>query len=220
MRGVVKLIPALLLITACQPGPSGEPQVGQKTATGAAVGAVLGGITGAILDKNDVRGVAVGAAVGAAIGGSIGYALDEQERRFQAALAAERAQQVAEIQRVREDTLRITFSDQVMFDTDSATLQPGFRDTLRKVAAVLRDYPQSEALIIGHTDSRGSEAYNLDLSKRRAEAVRQALIAEGVPAERLRAEGRGEAEPRADNATEAGRQLNRRVEIYVSPRSS
>jgi outer membrane protein OmpA-like peptidoglycan-associated protein len=215
LTGILVLAP---LLAACQPGPDGQPQVGQKTATGAAVGAVLGGVAGAILDKNDVRGVAVGAAIGAAVGGGIGYALDEQERRFQQALEAERAQRVAEVERVREDALRITFSDEVMFDFDSATIRPGFRETLRKVADVLRDYPQSEALIVGHTDSLGSEAYNLELSRRRAEAVRQALIADGVPPGQLRAEGRGEAEPRADNATEAGRQLNRRVEIYVSPR--
>lgn len=218
MRAPASLLAAGLLLGACQPGPDGQPRIGEKTATGAAVGAVLGGVAGAILDKNDVRGVAVGAAVGAAVGGGIGYALDRQERAFREALERERAERVAEVERVREDALRITFSDEVMFDFDSATIRPGFRETLRRVADVLLDYPESEATIVGHTDSVGSEAYNLELSRRRAEAVREALIAEGVPPERLRAEGRGEAEPRADNATEAGRQLNRRVEIYVSPR--
>lgn len=218
MRRLTRILVLAPLLAACQPGPDGQPQVGQKTATGAAVGAVLGGVAGAILDKNDVRGVALGAAVGAAVGGGIGYALDQQERAFREALERERADRVAEVERVREDALRITFSDEVMFDFDSATIRPGFRETLRKVADVLRDYPQSEATIVGHTDSVGSAEYNLELSRRRAEAVRQALIDEGVPPERLRAEGRGEAEPRADNATEAGRQLNRRVEIYVSPR--
>lgn len=218
MREAMALVVAGITLAACQQGPGGQPQLGQKTATGAAVGAVLGGITGAILDKNDVRGVAVGAAVGAAVGGGIGYALDQQERAFQEALASERAQQTVEVERLREDQLRITFSDQVMFDSGSAEIRPGFRDSLRKVAEVLRQYPDSTARIVGHTDSVGSETFNLELSRRRAEAVRQALIAEGVAGDRLVAEGRGEAEPRADNATEAGRQLNRRVEIYVSPR--
>ncbi|GBD42713.1 putative lipoprotein YiaD [bacterium HR40] len=218
MREAMALVVAGIVLAACQQGPGGQPQLGQKTATGAAVGAVLGGITGAILDKNDVRGVAVGAAVGAAVGGGIGYALDQQERAFQEALASERAQRTVEVERLREDQLRITFSDQVMFDSGSAEIRPGFRDSLRKVAEVLRQYPDSTARIVGHTDSVGSETFNLELSRRRAEAVRQALIAEGVAGDRLVAEGRGEAEPRADNATEAGRQLNRRVEIYVSPR--
>jgi len=205
------------LLAACTTGPEGRQQVGERTATGAAVGAVLGGVAGAILDKNDVRGVAVGAAVGAAVGGSIGYLMDQQQKEFEKALEAERAARTAEVERVRDDLLKITLSNEVSFDFDSAEIKPAFRPTLQRLAEVLIKYERSRARIVGHTDSIGPEDYNLELSLRRAEAVRQALIEYGVPPERLTAEGRGEAEPRADNATEAGRQLNRRVEIYVSP---
>ena len=124
---------------------------------------------------------------------------------------------MAEVERVREDLLRITLSNEVSFDFDSAEIKPAFRPTLQRLAEVLIKYDRSRALIVGHTDSVGPEDYNLDLSLRRAEAVRDALVAYGVPPERLSVEGRGEAEPRASNATEAGRQLNRRVEILVSP---
>ncbi len=205
------------VLAACTTGPEGRQQIGQRTATGAAVGAVLGGVAGAILDKNDVRGVAVGAAVGAAVGGSIGYLMDQQQKEFEKALEAERAARTAEVERVRDDLLKITLSNEVSFDFDSAEIKPAFRPTLQRLADVLIKYERSRARIVGHTDSTGPEDYNLELSLRRAEAVRQALIEYGVPPERLTAEGRGEAEPRADNATEAGRQLNRRVEIYVSP---
>ncbi len=217
MRARVSAVACLFLLAACTTGPDGRPEVGQRTATGAAVGAVLGGVAGAILDKNDVRGVAVGAAVGAAIGGGIGYMMDRQQEEFERALEEERARRVAEVERVREDLLKITLSNEVSFDFDSAEIKPAFRPTLERLAEVLIKYDRSRALIVGHTDSVGPEDYNLELSLRRAEAVRRALIDHGVPPERLRAEGRGEAEPRATNATEAGRQLNRRVEILVSP---
>ncbi len=217
MRAAVSAVAVAFLLAACAPGPEGRPQPGQRTATGAAVGAVLGGVAGAILDKNDVRGVAVGAAVGAVVGGGIGYLMDRQQAEFEKALEAERAARTAEVERVREDLLRITLSNEVSFDFDSAEIRPAFRPTLERLAAVLVKYDRSRARIVGHTDSVGSEDYNLELSLRRAEAVRRALIAYGVPAERLSAEGRGEAEPRASNATAAGRQLNRRVEIFVSP---
>ena len=217
MRATPSALALTLLLAACTTGPDGRPEVGQRTATGAAVGAVLGGVAGAILDKNDVRGVAVGAAVGAAVGGGIGYLMDRQQKAFEEALAAERARRVAEVERVREDLLRITLSNEVSFDFDSAEIKPAFRPTLERLAEVLIKYDRSRALVVGHTDSVGPEDYNLDLSLRRAEAVRDALVAYGVPPERLNVEGRGEAEPRASNATEAGRQLNRRVEILVSP---
>ena len=89
--------------------------------------------------------------------------------------------------------------------------------TLDKLAGLLIKYNRTVVHVVGHTDSDGSDAYNLDLSRRRADAVANDLIAAGVPANRVRAEGRGEREPRADNATAAGKQLNRRVEIYIKP---
>jgi len=205
------------LLAACTTSPEGRQQIGEHTATGAAVGAVLGGVAGAILDKNDVRGVAVGAAVGAAAGGSIGYLMDQRQKAFAKSLEAERAARTAEVERLRDDLLEITLFDEVGFDFDSAEIEPAFRPTLRRPAEVLIKYDQSHARIVGHTDSVGPEDYNLELSLRRAEAVRRALIDYGVPPERFTAEGRGEAEPRADNTTEVGRQRNCRVEIYVSP---
>ena len=209
---------ALLLLAGCA---GSEERLGtyDKTVIGAATGAVLGGVTGAVLDKKDRRGVPIGAAVGAAIGGGIGYLFDRQEEDFKAVLAREQEAGRAEVERVRDDLLKITLQNEILFDFARADIKPAFAPTLDKLANVLRKYDRSFATVVGHTDSIGSEAYNQALSLRRAEAVVDALVARGVPAGRLSAVGRGESEPRADNATEAGRQLNRRVEIFVSPQA-
>ncbi len=215
MRHVVTV--SLLGLAACAPGPDGEPVMSERVATGALVGAILGGAAGAAIDDNEARGIALGAAAGALAGGLVGYMMDEQERRLRAALAAERSARIAEVERLEQGLVRVTFTDEVMFDFDSASIRPGFRETLRRLADALAACSECRVLVVGHTDSVGSAAYNLELSRRRAEAVRAALIAYGVRPEQITAEGRGEMEPRADNATEAGRQLNRRVEIYITP---
>ncbi len=219
MTASFRLSPAFAALLALAGCAGSEQSVGEydKTVIGAATGAVIGGVAGAVLDKKDKRGVPIGAAAGAAIGGGIGYLFDRQEQEMRAAVAREREAGRAEVERVRGDLLKITLQNEVLFDFDKAEIKPGFAPTLDKLAAVLVKYDRSFATVIGHTDSIGSEAYNQALSERRAEAVVDALVARGVPAGRLSAAGRGEREPRADNTTEAGRQLNRRVEILVSP---
>jgi OOP family OmpA-OmpF porin len=103
----------------------------------------------------------------------------------------------------------------VGFATNSATLTPESRPALDAVAADLRKYPRLRVELQGHTDSSGADAYNLDLSQRRAESVRNYLIAQGVPGTQLEARGYGETEPIADNTTAAGRAENRRVAMHV-----
>src|SRR5690606_40591875 len=108
--------------------------------------------------------------------------------------------------------LIVTMAD-VMFDVDSARLRPGASRMLDRIAAVLHDDPQRRVLIEGYTDSQGQDAYNLELSARRAGAVRQALVDRGISADRIDAQGLGEAYPVATNATTASRQLKCLVEI-------
>lgn len=215
MRGWTIVCGGLLLAGCAGNGqPAGEYD---KTVIGAATGAVIGGVAGAVLDKKDRRGVPIGAAVGAAIGGGIGYLFDRQEQELRAAVAREQEAGRAEVERVRDDLMKITLQNEVLFDFDRAEIKPAFAPTLDRLADVLRKYDRTVVTVVGHTDSLGSEAYNQRLSERRAQAVVDALAARGVPPARMSAAGRGESEPRADNATEAGRQLNRRVEILVSP---
>jgi outer membrane protein OmpA-like peptidoglycan-associated protein len=149
------------------------------------------------------------------VGGGIGYLMDRQEAELREQLASERAQHQVEIERVRDDLLKLTLANEVSFDVDSAVVKPAFQGTLTKVAEVLTRYQDNRVTIVGHTDSTGSDAYNQSLSQRRAAAVLAELNRRGVPASRLQALGRGEDEPRASNATAAGREQNRRVEILL-----
>lgn len=188
----------------------------KRAKTGAAVGAVVGAVLGHQMD--DDKGRFVGAAVGAIAGGAVGHYMDNQQKEFEAALAEEQRQNQIEIERLKDETLKIDIASEVSFDFGSAAIKPAFRPTLDKVGEVLKRYERSVVHVVGHTDSVGSDAYNQRLSEQRAQAVVDYLAGSaGVARERLRADGRGETEPRATNATEAGRQLNRRVELFVKP---
>jgi outer membrane protein OmpA-like peptidoglycan-associated protein len=131
----------------------------------------------------------------------------ERVRRLQQELAELKAQQT-------DRGIVLTLSD-VLFETNEANLKPGAFRNLNTLVAFLKENPKRDVLVEGHTDSRGSEAHNLELSQRRAEAVRSYLLDSGVSPERIIARGYGEAYPIAPNETAAGRQQNRRVEIVV-----
>ena len=205
-----------LLLAGCTTHADGT-QSANKTAIGAVVGSVAGGVLGnRVAGKgNRVGGTVIGAAAGAAVGGGIGYLMDRQESELREQLASERAQHQVEVERVREDLLKLTVANEVSFDVDSAVVKPTFQPTLVKVAEVLTRYQDNQVTIVGHTDSTGSETHNQSLSQRRAAAVLAELERLGVPASRLQAIGRGESQPRASNDTAAGREQNRRVEILL-----
>ncbi len=109
----------------------------------------------------------------------------------------------------------MTLQEDVLFRTDSADLRPGAVDKLRPLAGYLRADPGVRVAIIGHTDSRGTDAHNQDLSERRADSVRSAFDEMGVTRARFRVEGHGEREPVATNNTPEGMRLNRRVEVTL-----
>jgi OOP family OmpA-OmpF porin len=125
-------------------------------------------------------------------------------------------QRLAELQAKRTDRgLVVGLQGDVLFAVDQSTLTQGGLREVDRVAAALRDFPQARAIVEGHTDSTGSDAYNLALSERRANAVRNELIASGIDPAQLVARGMGESYPKAPNDTAAGRQQNRRVEVIV-----
>ncbi len=174
---------------------------------GAAGGAVVGGVIGRAAGST-AKGAILGAAVGGTAGAIIGRQMDKQ--------AAELAAEIpgAKIERVGEGVL-VTFDSGLLFDFDSDVVKGAAQQNLTALANSLVKYPDSELLIVGHTDSVGSDAYNQRLSERRARSAASYLTGRGVKPDRLRTDGRGEVEPVADNATDAGRAQNRRVEVAI-----
>lgn len=182
-----------------------------KTAKGGVIGAAGGALAGAVIGEaagNTVTGAIIGAAVGGAAGAAIGNYMDRQAEELREEL------ENAEVERVGEG-IKITFDSGILFDYDSSALRGKAQENIKELSEVLKDYEDTKILIAGHTDSRGSEEYNQDLSLRRAKSVALYTAQQGVDAERMIIEGYGETDPVADNSTEAGRQQNRRVEIAI-----
>lgn len=213
MKRTIVVIVTLMTFIVC--GCATDTKRKKGTLIGAAVGTVLGaGVGYAIGGK---KGAAIGAGSGLLVGGltgaAIGNYMDNQEKEMREALASAKA---ASIQR-EQDNLAVTFKADVMFDVDSAVLKVGAYEEIDRVAQVLNKYPQTRIRIEGHTDSTGTEDYNLELSDKRAQAIKNALIVRNVDPARLQTVGFGEAKPVAGNDTETGRQMNRRVKIVIIP---
>ncbi|HEU0016610.1 MAG TPA: OmpA family protein [Longimicrobium sp.] len=182
-----------------------------NTERGAAVGAGAGGAIGAVIGRqtgNTTRGAIIGAVVGGAAGAVIGRRMDQQAQELDQNLEG------ADVERIGEG-IAVTFESGILFPYNSDQMLPAGRDNLRQLASSLQRYPGTTVLIVGHTDSTGSDQYNMDLSNRRSQSAKNFLVSAGIESGRIRTEGRGETEPVADNSTEAGRQQNRRVEIAI-----
>jgi len=208
-----------LTLTGCISADDPNKNTKQGAAGGAAIGAIAGAIIGHSQDRSGgaLRGALIGGAAGGALGAGAGMYMDKQQAEFNRVLAEERRSNQIEIERLQNENLKITMNSEVSFAYNSAQLTYAFNSTLDKVADILARYPRSSIRITGHTDSRGSADYNQQLSVQRAQAVGQYLTTRGVDATRVIADGRGEMQPRATNETEAGRQLNRRVEMLIIP---
>ncbi|KUF10648.1 OmpA family protein [Pseudoponticoccus marisrubri] len=214
-KSLILSMVAALGLGACTTGGPFEGDPNQKAKQGALIGAATGAVAGRLAGGNDRgernRATVAGALVGAAAGAAIGNQLDKQE--------AELRQQLGSDTSIRNtgDRLIVTMPQDILFATDSADLRPGLVGDIRDVAQSLLAYPNTTAQVVGHTDSDGDAAYNLDLSQRRARSVANVMINEGVPSSRLQIIGRGEDAPIASNLTPEGKAQNRRVEIVILP---
>lgn len=193
----------------------------EKAAMGAAIGAIAGAVIGHQSDHSGgaLRGALIGGAAGGVLGAGAGRYMDNQEAEFKRVLAEERRANQIEIERLQNENLKITMNSEVSFAYNSAQLTPAFHSSLDKVSDILARYPRTTIKITGHTDSRGSAEYNQQLSVQRAQAVAWYIADRGVDSRRVVTDGRGEMQPRVSNETEAGRQLNRRVEMLIVPDS-
>ena len=156
--------------------------------------------------------------------GTIDAAAEQPRRRafdwtpVMTALGTDTQTGKARFQTMPDNTLQLTLEDDAAFGSDSATPTASFVSLLGRISVVLQQHPGLMVRIVGHTDSNGREGYNMQLSRARAKAVRVALIDQGgIDPVRLSADGRGEAEPVADNDTPEGRARNRRVELFLTP---
>lgn len=182
-----------------------------NTQKGAGIGAAAGGVIGGLIGKkagNTAVGAIIGAAVGGTAGGFIGKRMDKQAAEIQNAIPN------AEVIREGEGII-VKFDSGILFDFDKFALKDAAKTNIKTLASSLNQYPGTDIKVIGHTDSRGTEQYNMNLSEKRAAAVKAYAVSQGVPAARLITVGKGFAEPIGDNATDAGRAENRRVEIVI-----
>jgi len=212
-RILTVLTAAALVMTGCA---APQTKTGKGALYGTAGGAAAGALAGQLIGK-DTKGTLIGAALGAAVGGlagaGVGKYMDQQEADLNQALGQSQAAQVS-----REgDLLAITLKGDVTFDTDSTIVRPGLYNEIDRIAQVMVQYPETQIVVQGHTDSSGAADYNQRLSERRAEAVKNLLVQRGVSPYRVTSMGYGETMPVATNATPEGRQMNRRVEIRIKP---
>ena len=207
---ICALILSLLWVIGC----AGTQEMTEKKAVkGGALGGLAGAAAGAAIGSmagSAGKGAAIGGVAGVAIGALIGHELDKQEKALK---------EIPNTTVTRhEDKLIVTMSESIIFDVNSAALKPQSMKTLDQIADVMNNNPESDILVKGHTDSMGSEKYNQELSERRANSVRNYLIAKGVATARITAIGFGKTMPVASNDTPEGREQNRRVEIEIKPR--
>ncbi|MEW5918717.1 MAG: OmpA family protein [Gemmatimonadota bacterium] len=186
-----------------------------KKERGAIIGAGAGAVIGGAIGKHNgstAKGAIVGAVIGGAAGAIIGHQMDQQAKELKQNIPG------AVVERVGEG-IQVTFESGLLYDFNSDVVKGSARSNLSTLAKSLEQYPKSNLLIVGHTDSVGTHAYNEDLSRRRAQAAANFLVAEGVDRSRLQTMGLGETEPVNMANTESAHAQNRRVEvaIYASP---
>ncbi len=196
------IMPFSILLSACSSDY-------KNTARGTAIGAGAGAVAGAIIGHqtgNREKGALIGGAFGGAIGSVVGNRMDKQAKELE---------RVAETKRTEEGLVAKLKSD-ILFDTGKATLKPAAKENLKEMAEIMIKYPENILTIKGYTDAVGSTQLNAALSKKRAAAVKETLVAYQLPTTTITTEGLGEASPVGDNQTDAGRKQNRRVEIEVT----
>jgi outer membrane protein OmpA-like peptidoglycan-associated protein len=183
-----------------------------KTTKGAVIGTAGGGAVGAVIGKaagNTALGAIIGAAVGGVTGAVIGKKMDKQAKEIENKVPG------AKVERVGEGIV-VEFNEKILFGYDRSDLSGSAEGNLDKLVNVLKEYPDTNIEIQGHTDSKGTDAYNQTLSEKRAGAVSSYLRGRGIPGQRVTTRGYGETAPVASNDTDAGRAQNRRVNFLIT----
>lgn len=195
---LIMLMSVILFLLGCSSSEN------KNAYRGTAIGAVAGGAVGAVIGKE--KGAIIGAGVGGIAGAYAGSRMDKQAKELKA---------IAETKRTEQGLVTKLKSD-ILFDTGKADLKPQAKNNLDQMAGIMKKYPENILAINGYTDNTGSNSVNEALSQRRARAVKDQLVASGMPNSVISTYGRGENNPVADNSSVDGRKQNRRVEIEVT----
>jgi len=201
-----RLMIGVLLSTVLISGCASE---NKNTVAGAGIGAAAGAVVGGIIGHqtgNRNQGALIGAALGGTIGGVAGHRMDKQAKELE---------KIAETKRTEQGLVTKLKSD-ILFDTGKSDLKPAAHENLKQMATIMKKYPENILTVNGYTDSTGSQKVNEEISRKRAEAVKNALVINGMPANTISTQGLGPANPVADNKSSDGRMKNRRVEIQVT----
>jgi len=202
--GLIVVLSASLVLSGCASMKKAEKGAVIGTAAGGAIGAVIGKVSG-----NTALGAVIGAAVGGTTGAIIGNKMDKQAEEIKKTVPD------AKVERVGEGIV-VEFNSNILFGFDKADLSVEAKGNLDKLVTVLNTYADTDIELQGHTDSKGSEAYNQTLSEKRATTVSAYLAEKGIKADRVTIKGFGETVPKYDNETEEGRAQNRRVEFLIT----
>ena len=198
MKKMLILLSSLVLLL------SGCASENKRAYEGAGIGALAGGALGAVLGKG--KGAAIGAVLGGSIGGYVGHRMDKQAHELEA---------IAETKRTDQGLVTKLKSD-ILFDSGKSDLKSGANSNLKEMAAIMKKYPENVLTIKGYTDNTGKAEKNDVLSAKRAAAVKEQLVAAGMPESVIATKGLGPTNPIADNTNAEGRKQNRRVEIEIT----
>ncbi|MEZ4854212.1 OmpA family protein [Flavobacterium sp.] len=215
MKKTISILVAGSFLVAALSTSCSSVQNANNTQKGAGIGAVGGAVIGGILGNNvgkggnGALGAVIGGVVGGVAGGVIGNKMDKQAREIEEALPS------ADVERVGEGIKLTLGENSVNFEFAKASLTSTAKANLDKLVPVFNSYADTDIKIYGYTDSKGADEYNLKLSQQRADAVKNYLVSKGLVVSRFEVVGMGEAEPIADNETDAGRAKNRRVEFAI-----
>jgi outer membrane protein OmpA-like peptidoglycan-associated protein len=211
-----KALTALVLCSAILLGSCSTSKNSTKGGViGGAGGALLGAGIGALVGQG--KGAAIGAAIGGTVGAGTGILIGKKMDKQKAELEKIEGAKVETVTDANNlQAIKVTFDSGILFTTGKSDLNASSKSALLKFAASLKETPETDITIYGHTDNKGSRDMNLKLSNDRAASVSSFLTANGITKDRMTTEGKAFDEPVADNATEAGRTQNRRVEIYIT----
>jgi outer membrane protein OmpA-like peptidoglycan-associated protein len=197
-------VAAILGLSACQ-----TMQENENTTKGAGIGAGIGALAGAVIGHQTGKrneGALIGAALGAGLGGAVGHRMDKQQKELA---------KIAETKRTEQGMITKLKSD-ILFDTGKADLKPAAKENINSLAAIMKKYPENVLTVRGYTDATGSDKVNMPLSERRAQAVRNQIVASGVPANTVTSLGMGSADIIDAGASKDAQAKNRRVEIEIT----